>query len=50
MGIEDTHGFHAYRAFNQSIELTMQQRQDPTQVEFAAALEGLCHFNVETSH
>lgn len=30
-----------YRAFDESIELTVQQRQDPNQVDFASALEGL---------
>lgn len=34
---QDWHGYHAYHAFQQSIELTVQQRQDPSQVDFADA-------------
>lgn len=47
---EDWHGIHAYRAFSQSIELTIQQRQDPAQVAFASALEGLRNSAVTVQH
>jgi hypothetical protein len=47
---EDWLGLQAYHRFSQSIELTVQQRQDPLQVEFAAALEGLRNSDVTVSH
>lgn len=50
MRVQDWHGFHAYYALDQSIELTVQQRQDPSQVDFAAALEGLRNSSVTPQH
>ena len=47
---EDQWGVHLYRLFRRSIEMTVQQRQDPTQEKFAAALEGLRGASVTRAH
>lgn len=39
--LDDLRGAALYRAFDESIELVVQQRQDVSQVRFAAALDGL---------
>lgn len=41
LSFDDERGVSLYSAFDESIELTVQQRQDPSQVDFTSALEGL---------
>lgn len=50
VGDEDWSGYHAYQTFGQSIELTVQQRQDPAQVDFVVAVEGLRDSTVTVPH
>ena len=50
MNNDDWHGYHIYQAFNCSIELTIQQRQDITQVAFVEALEALRNSRIEAPH
>lgn len=46
---DDSRGIGLYQSFDQSIELTVQQRQDLSQVAFATALEGLRNSTVTRS-
>jgi hypothetical protein len=48
-GEADSHGIKLYQSFDQSIELTIEQRQDRSQVALAAALEGLRNSSVTRS-
>lgn len=47
---QDRHAAELYKLLNKSIELTVQQRQDSTQVEFAEALTALRACNVGYQH
>lgn len=49
-GMDDSRGIQLYQSFDQSIELTVQQRQDASQVAFATALEGLRSSSVTREH
>jgi hypothetical protein len=48
--LPDRLGIKLYEAFNRSIEIVVQQRQDASQVAFTAALEGLRNSRVTREH
>ena len=50
MTLPDMQGYQLYRSFTQSVELTVQQRQDPAQAAFIAALQGLRYSKVTRAH